>query len=460
MTQPNLMQTFGRWLFKKRRLRDVTPKGLFGRSLLIIALPVAVMQIAVLWMFFDSQWETVTTRLSEGVAGDIAVIVQEFEARPDEANLAKLSALAMGKMSLSVVLQPGASLPVNIRSSIFSVLDRTLREALRARLEAPFWFDTTRYPAYVDIQVQTRAGVLRFIAPRDKVFSTNGHIFVFWLIAATFIQTGIAVIFIRNQVRPIQRLANAAERIGKGQNVDGFSPSGAREVRRAATAFLEMKERIARFVDQRTTMLAGVSHDLRTPLTRLKLQLAMMEDEGAALDDARQDVREMERMLDGYLAFVRDKTEEKNSLVNLETLIATCAENARRSGANVAVRQTVKLEMMGKKNALARCVANLVDNAMGYGKTVHLSLTESQNGIEIIVEDDGPGMDTALYEAAFAPFNRLDAARNANRQGVGLGLPIARDIARAHGGDIVLGRAALGGLRAVLQLPFPQVAQD
>ncbi|PHS26935.1 MAG: two-component sensor histidine kinase [Robiginitomaculum sp.] len=445
--------TFRHWLFRRRRLRDVTPKGLFGRSLLIIALPVALMQITVLWMFFNSQWEIVTTRLSEGVAGDVAVVVEQFKEDPTPEHFETLSTQALEKMGLSVALQPAETLPLGLRSSIFSVLDRTLREALGAKLSNPFWFDTTRYPAYVDIRVQTDAGLLRFLAPRDKVFSTNGHIFVFWLIAATFMQTGIAIIFIRNQVRPIQRLANAAERFGKGQDDKNFSPSGAREVRRAATAFLEMKERIARFVDQRTVMLAGVSHDLRTPLTRLKLQLALMGDVDG-LGDARKDLCEMERMLDGYLAFARDDAPAKSTRVDLSALVKECVENARRTKANITIDVAPGITISGRQDALGRCINNLIENAVRYGDQVFVSLQKNTSFADIIIEDDGPGIAKSAYEDAFSPFNRLDPARNLNTDGVGLGLAIARDVARAHGGDILLGRSGHGGLRAVLHLPL------
>ena len=453
MTFMEKITTFRHWLFRRRRLRDVTPKGLFGRSLLIIALPVALMQITVLWMFFNSQWEIVTTRLSEGVAGDVAVVVEQFKEDPTPEHFETLSTQALEKMGLSVALQPAETLPLGLRSSIFSVLDRTLREALGAKLSNPFWFDTTRYPAYVDIRVQTDAGLLRFLAPRDKVFSTNGHIFVFWLIAATFMQTGIAIIFIRNQVRPIQRLANAAERFGKGQDDKNFSPSGAREVRRAATAFLEMKERIARFVDQRTVMLAGVSHDLRTPLTRLKLQLALMGDVDG-LGDARKDLCEMERMLDGYLAFARDDAPAKSTRVDLSALVKECVENARRTKANITIDVAPGITISGRQDALGRCINNLIENAVRYGDQVFVSLQKNTSFADIIIEDDGPGIAKSAYEDAFSPFNRLDPARNLNTDGVGLGLAIARDVARAHGGDILLGRSGHGGLRAVLHLPL------
>src|SRR6478609_9932582 len=270
-------RVIGRWI--KRQM----PKTLFGRSLLIIVLPVAIMQIAVTYVFFDAHWQTVTSRLSEGLAGDIAWAVESYQEDPSSEAFAKLSARAEESMGLSIALQPGRALPATRRDApvlfepFFAPIDRSLDRALDARLDDPYWFDTTRYPAYVDIRVAVPGGVLRVLAPRDRAFATQGHIFVLWMTVATLLLTSIAILFIRNQVRAIERLANAAEAFGRGGDVVAFKPHGAREVRRAATAFLDMRARIQRHIDQRTTLLASVSHDLRTPLTRLKLALALAE---------------------------------------------------------------------------------------------------------------------------------------------------------------------------------------
>ncbi|HYG26378.1 MAG TPA: HAMP domain-containing protein, partial [Caulobacteraceae bacterium] len=250
------------------------PTTLWGRSLLIIVLPVALMQIAVTWIFFDAHWETVNSRLSEGLAGDIAWAVESYQDDPSPQTVEMLAKRAEDSLSLSIALQEGRTLPTGQRKSIFEAVDRSLNKALEERLDQPFWFDTTRYPAYVDIRVQVNEGVLRIIAPRDRAFATQGHIFVLWMSIATLLLTAIAILFIRNQVRAIERLATAAEAFGKGADAP-FKPHGAREVRQAARAFLDMRERIQRHIDQRTALLASVSHDLRTPLTRLKLELAL-----------------------------------------------------------------------------------------------------------------------------------------------------------------------------------------
>ena len=288
----------------QRLIKRSLPTSLFGRSLLIIVLPVALMQIAVTWIFFDAHWQTVTGRLSDGLAGEVAWAVESFEDEPNSSTMAKLADRAEKSLSLSIALQPGKELPARRRTNTFAVVDRSLERALSERLDAPFWFDTTRYPAYVDIRVKVDQGVIRILAPRDRAFATQGHIFVLWMAMATILLTAIAILFIRNQTRTIERLASAADAFGRGIDAPAFKPSGAREVRQAAHAFLAMKSRIQRHIDQRTALLASVSHDLRTPLTRLKLELAMAEPSPRNAE-MKRDLAEMEHMIDEYLAFAR-----------------------------------------------------------------------------------------------------------------------------------------------------------
>ncbi|WP_309604196.1 ATP-binding protein [Phenylobacterium sp.] len=442
-----------------RWLRRQMPKTLFGRSLLIIVLPVAIMQIAVTYVFFDAHWQTVTSRLSEGLAGDIAWAVESYRDDPTPAAFARLSKRAEDSMSLSIALQPGRRLPAGRRDAPVLVqpfvapIDQLLQRALSERLDQPFWFDTTRYPAYVDIRVAVPGGVMRVLAPRDRAFATQGHIFVLWMTVATILLTGIAILFIRNQVRAIERLANAAEAFGRGGDVPAFKPQGAREVRRAATAFLAMRARIQRHIDQRTTLLASVSHDLRTPLTRLKLALALAEPSKRNAD-MKRDLAEMEHMIDEYLAFARGEGGETVETVILRDLLEAVSEGAVRAGAQVKVTVDPDLTAKVRPNALKRALANLIMNAAGHGEHVEVAArARAQGGVEISVDDDGPGIPEARYEVAFKAFGRLDEARNQNTKGVGLGLAIARDVARGHGGDIILSRSPLGGLRAVVRLP-------
>ncbi|WP_333588208.1 histidine kinase dimerization/phospho-acceptor domain-containing protein, partial [Phenylobacterium sp.] len=284
----------------KRRL----PTSLFGRSLLIIVLPVALMQVAVTWIFFDAHWDTVTSRLSDGLAGEVAWAVESYQDDPSPEAFATLAERAEQSLSLSIALQPGRDLPENRRYSFFAPVDRALNRALSERLDAPYWFDTTRYPAYVDIRVRVDEGVLRILAPRDRAFATQGHIFILWMSIATLLLTAVAILFIRNQTRAIERLATAADAFGRGVDDQGFKPHGAREVRQAAHAFLAMKSRIQRHIEQRTALLASVSHDLRTPLTRLKLELALAPP-GLRTEEMKRDLAEMEHMIDEYLAFAR-----------------------------------------------------------------------------------------------------------------------------------------------------------
>lgn len=433
----------------KRRL----PTSLWGRSLLIIVLPVLVMQVAVTWAFFDMHWQTVTARLSEGLAGDIAWASESYAEDPTPRNLAVIADRAQRSMSLSVDLREGDVLPREQERGPIGVVDRTLEEALTSRLDRPFWFSTTQYPAYVDIRVQQPDGVLRIIAPRERAVATQAHIFVVWLLIATVLLMGVAILFIRNQVRAIERLAEAAEAFGRGETSERFKPHGAREVRAAAKAFMDMRDRIQRHIEQRTALLASVSHDLRTPLTRLRLELALAPPfkRSTAMQG---DLDEMEHMIDEYLAFARGEAGEAAQTVSIGDLLAVAADDARRAGAEVEVETPEGLTASLRPLALKRALANLAGNAAAHGDQVRLGARGlPSGGLEITVEDDGPGIPDDMHEEAFRPFSRLDDSRNQNRKGVGLGLAIARDVARSHGGDITLDRSDLGGLRAIIRLP-------
>ena len=435
--------------FVKRRM----PTSLWGRSLLIIVLPVLVMQVAVTWAFFDMHWQTVTARLSDGLAGDIAWAAESWRDDPTPENLAVISDRAERSMSLSVDLRDGDVLPGEPDRGPIGVVDRTLEKALATRLDQPFWFSTTRYPAYVDIRVQQPEGVLRIIAPRERAVATQAHIFVLWLTIATVLLMSVAILFIRNQVRAIERLADAAEAFGRGETDERFKPHGAREVRAAANAFLAMRERIQRHIDQRTALLASVSHDLRTPLTRLRLELALAPPFKRARA-MQGDLDEMEHMIDEYLAFARGEAGEAAQAVSIPDMLAAAAEDARRAGAEVEVITPAELTATLRPLAFKRALTNLAANAAAHGEHVRLSTRLlPSGGFEVAVEDDGPGIPEDMHEEAFHPFSRLDASRNQNSKGVGLGLAIARDVARGHGGDITLERSDLGGLKALIRLP-------
>lgn len=433
-------------------LKRLLPTTLFGRSLLIIVLPVAIMQIAVTWAFFDAHWQSVTAKLSEGLAGDIAWAVKSYEDDPSPAAVEKLAKRAEDSLSLSIAFQKGRKLPTGHRPSLFAALDRSLDRALEDRLDNPFWFDTTRYRAYIDIRVKVDGGVLQIYALRDRAYATQGHIFILWMVVATMLLTAVAILFIRNQVRAIERLAEAADAFGRGEDPD-FKPHGAREVRQAALAFIAMKLRIQRHIEQRTALLASVSHDLRTPLTRLKLEMAMAEP-CEQMEAMKGDLAEMEHMIDEYLAFARGEGGEAIQVVDLSELVEGVVADAERGGAAIETEITQGLETRLRPLTFRRALANLIDNGVAHADRVRVTVSPRQTGgVDVAVDDDGPGIPEDKYEEAFKPFSRLDESRNQNEKGVGLGLAIARDMARGLGGDLVLSRSALGGLRALIRLP-------
>ncbi len=429
-------------------LRNILPKSIFWRAFLIIILPIAIMQMAVAWFFFNAHWARVTSNLSDSVAADVAVATQLFREEPTDETAKKLDALLRPDMELSVVLRQGDSLPTATRNSFFSNLDKTLRRSLTEVMDMPFWFDTTRYPNHIDIRVQVDEGVLRFIAARERVFAPTGFVFIFWLITTTVVLSLISILFIRRQSDPIKELADAAAAFGKGQDISGFKPRGASEVRMAGQSFLKMRRRLRRHIEQRTLMLAGVSHDLRTPLTRLKLQLAMQEDTEDTRA-ARRDVDEMEAMLTGYLDFARGMGKEKPQTIQLSEFIEQAVK-----GRPLVVKSFADREISIRPLMLKRCIGNLISNALKYGANCSVEVEETPTFLLISVEDDGPGIPEAQRRNAFKAFQRLDEARNQNIEGVGLGLSISQDIAQLHGGTILLSDSEMGGLRATLRLPL------
>ena len=432
----------------KRWLKRILPTSIFGRSALIIVLPIVVMQTIVAYFFFNAHWATVTANLTQSVAADVAVATELFRRDPSEANADALDALLRPEMELSVRLKPGDALPTARRRNIFSALDQSLNRALTNALDQPFWFDTTRYPNHIDIRVATEEGVLQFYAARDRAFAPTGFVFIFWLVTASILLSLVSIVFIRRQSLPIRELADAADAFGKGQDISHYRPYGAAEVRRAGQSFLKMRQRIRRHIEQRTMMLAGVSHDLRTPLTRLKLALSLAEtpEDIAA---AQRDVAEMEAMLSGYLDFAQGAKAGEIGKVDLSELVR---EVAGFHGLDADAPDGVMLE--GRRPQLKRALDNLVGNALKYAGPPTLTLEATETHALIHVDDDGPGIEEAKRADALRPFARLDAARSQNVEGIGLGLSVTRDIAQIHGGRLKLEDSPRGGLRATLQLPL------
>ena len=440
----------------RMRFRDILPKGLYWRTLLIIVAPAALLQLIITLVFLDDHWQATSKRMSQGVAADVALVIQLFERDPTAENFEDLERLAMRPLRLEIELQPGAPLEIERCRAWGSTLDRYLTLALQQDLNREVWYDSTCPGGQVLIRVPIDGGVLQLKAFRDRVQARSGPLFVAWISGATIFLIVVSVIFIRNQVRPIEKLADAMERFGRGEDTGYMRARGAREVRGATAAFQDMRERITRHIVQRSQLLAGVSHDLRTPLTRLKLQLALMPP-SPELEDVKRDLAEMEETLDEYLAFAKGLTDEAPERVDITRLVREIAADSMRGGGDLAVESNSDsaVETPGRERALKRCIVNLIDNAVAHGDKVRVAITSDAGAVTVCVDDNGPGIPEELYEEAFRPFSRLDETRSRNQKGVGLGLAIARDVARSHGGDIILGPSPLGGLRAALRLPKP-----
>jgi two-component system, OmpR family, osmolarity sensor histidine kinase EnvZ len=428
------------------------PKGLYARSLLIIVMPVVVLQAVVAFVFLERHYNLVTRRLSQAVVQDVAAIIDVYQSYPQGRDAATLRKIAADRLNLKIDLLPPEPLPPPGPKPFFSVLDSALSREIGRQIGKPFWIDTVGNSNLVEIRIQLDQAVLRVFATRSQAYASNSHIFIVWMVGTSLVLLGVAILFLRNQIKPIVRLAEAAEAFGKGRDVPGFRPRGAREVRQAAIAFQEMKRRIERQIDQRTTMLAGVSHDMRTVLTRFKLELALL-DEGPEVEALKRDVEEMQRMLEAYLAFARGEGKEQPAMVDVKEILDELAAEAMRHGKHATVSFTGPPIVQVRPDSFKRCIANLVANAGRYGSAVALSGAREPRWLIVHVDDNGPGIPVDMREDVFRPFLRLDDARNQNEIGTGLGLSIARDIAGVHGGDITLGDGPLGGLRATVRIP-------
>ena len=435
----------------RNQRKRIMPTSLFGRSLLIVVLPLLLLQTVSMFIFYNSHWEDVGRRLALGLGGEIAMLAEAVARYPDGTQRDWILYRAQANLSMRVRILENDKIPEG-KKNYFGALDKTLRRVLPEQISEPFSFDTSKGDT-VTIWVQLKEDVLEVRVPRKRLFSSTTYVFLAWMVGTSLILLTIAVYFLRRQIHPIRRLAQAADSFGKAMQVISFKPEGAREVRQAANAFLLMRERIRRQITQRTEMLAGVSHDLRTPLTRMKLQLAMLpeSDYSAGL---RNDVLEMEKMVDGYLAFARGEGSEVAVPVYIDTMLNDVVEEARRGGADVTFNEFSGAQLMGRPNALKRAVTNLIDNAVRYSYEVTLAARKNPEALEITVEDNGPGIPESQRESVFKPFFRMDQSRNAETGGVGLGLTIARDVVRNHGGDLVLSESPRGGVSALIRLPL------
>jgi len=431
--------------------KRLLPRSLFGRSLLIIVTPLILVQVIATWIFYDRVWDTVSRRLSTSVAGEIAEVVQEMSVTPDLAERTQHFERAARATELDYIFWAAESLPSGM-ALVTSGGSEPLVAALTERVRRPFQIDDEFDPRDILVTIALSDGVLQVAVPKKRLFTPTTYIFVLWMVGSSLVLFAVATLFMRNQVKSLRRLADAAESFGKGRDVPNFRLAGASEVRRVGAAFLLMRERIRRQVSQRTEMLAGVSHDLRTPLTRMKLALELMGND-ATIDELKSDVAQMQGMVKGYLDFARGEGGEMPRETDLPMLLEEVVANAKRDGAPVTIAAPEAFAISLRPDAMKRCIANLIANARRYGSHVWVTAVPVKDGIDVLVDDDGPGIPTHRRDDVFRPFYRLDAARSPQSGGVGLGLTIARDVALSHGGDITLEESPQGGLRVRVHLP-------
>ncbi len=439
------------WKEIGKRGAGLLPKGLYARSILIVILPMVILQSVITFIFLERHWALVTNRLSTVLTQDLSAIIDIYQSYPQDKNLDTLTRIAQDRMKIDLEFLPKGPLPPALPKPFFSIVDAALSNEIRKQIGRPFWLDTVGRSNLIEIRIELPHAIMRAIAYRSAAYASNSYIFILWMLGTSFVLIVVAVAFLRTQIRPILRLSRAAEAFGKGREID-FRPRGAREVRQAGYAFIAMKRRIERVIEQRTAMLNGVSHDLRTVITRFKLSLALM-DHNEDSDEMKRDVDEMQRMLEGYLAFARGDAGEPAVAVDIREFLDDIRADSERHGAALAFDFTGDPVVRVRPDAFKRCIGNLVANAHRHAR--HVTLEGGRDGrfLTIHVDDDGPGIPVENRDDVFRPFVRLDQSRNQDAGGTGLGLSIARDIARSHGGDIMLGDSPFGGLRATVRIP-------
>jgi len=430
-------------------IKKILPKGLFYRSLIIVATPIILLQIIITIVFFDSLWIKINKGMTRSLVSEVKTLVDVY--KNDEKNREMIVDLYNKNFDFLVTVKENEILPKSKTERWFSPMDRSLRRELKSVFDSFYWFDTTTHKELVEIRIPYKKGFLQIFFPKEKIAPSSARIFGLWITLPGILLILIALIFLKNQTRPIVSLARAAEKFGKGESIEGFRPSGAKEIRQAAYEFDRMSKRITIHLNQRSEMLSGISHDLRTPLTRLKLQLALIKQQDLA-KKMSDDIEEMERMLNDYLEFASHQKKEKAELTDLNNLIRDIIQKYDSNKIETKLEENIKISL--RKNAIKRCLTNLIDNSFSYGKNVKIFTKKTSNKMIIMVDDDGPGIPESEYQNVIKPFYRIDKSRGQNKSGVGLGLSIANDIIRSHGGSINLDVSPSNGLRAKITLPF------
>ena len=430
-------------------IKSLLPKGLFYRALLIVAVPVILLQLIITFVFFDSLWIKTNKGMTRALVNEINTFLEVYNEETN--NKDEIINLFSVHQDLNIELNQEDDFIYKLNERWFSPIDRTLRRELKSKFGSEqFWFDTTSYKELIDLKIKHQSGYLRFLVPKDRVTSSSARIFALWITVPALIMIFISLIFLKNQTRPITNLARVAEKFGKGEEIEEYKPSGAAEIRQAGFEFDKMRKRIVRHLNQRSEMLSGISHDLRTPLTRMKLQIAFIKEKDLA-NKLSEDINEMEKMLNEYLQFTSSTYLEKSEQFNLTELIVKVVK--KYDNENISKNLTDKVYINGKKNLIQRCMNNLIDNAIKYADKINIELTKNNNSLFIKIEDNGPGIPEKEYGNVFKPFYKIDKGRADSKSSVGLGLSIASDIIRSHGGNIKLEKSNMKGLGVKIFLP-------
>ena len=432
-------------------IKKILPKRLFYRALIIVAAPVIILQLTISIVFFDSIWIKANKGMTRSLVSEIETLFDVYRSDQSKENIKKLTDIYKKNFDFVINIKADEKLPETKSDRRFSPMDRSLRREMKSVFHDSYWFDTVTYIDLVDLRIQTENEVIQIFFPKDKIAPSSVRVFVLWLIVPSLLLIFIALIFLKNQTRPLVKLSKAAERFGKGEIVEDLRPSGALEIRKATYEFDRMMKRINRHLAQRSEMLSGISHDLRTPLTRLKLQLAMMEKKDLS-EKMSADIDEMEKMLNDYLQYAKSQAEESSTKININDMLKEILKNYDKNRYELISKETIILE--GRKNLIKRCILNIIGNGLAYGDKIVIEIRKSLNRAVITVEDNGPGIPKSEYLNVFKPFYRIDKSRGLNKSGVGLGLSISQDIIKSHGGNISLSESRFKGLLVKISLPF------